>query len=93
MIVLVLSCVMCMYFFIYCAVTLLFTYRIVSSMYSEYTVSVFRFLKLFLHDSRCFSPAVYLTAIFWRAKILVVFDLALCLHATIPYDRKGYIKP
>jgi hypothetical protein len=29
---------------------------------------------------------------FWRAKILVVFALALCPHATIPHERKGYIK-
>jgi hypothetical protein len=68
-----------------------FTYRIVSSMYSEYTVSIFRFLKLFLHDSRCFSPTVYLTALFWRAKR--AFASALCPHTTIPYDREGYIKP
>jgi hypothetical protein len=76
MIVLVLCYVVCMYLFIYCAVTLFFTYRIVSSMYSEYTVNIFKFLKPFLHDSRCISPAVYLTALFWRAKILVVFALA-----------------
>jgi hypothetical protein len=56
------SCVMCMYLFIYCAVTLFFfTYRIVSCMYNKYNASIFRFLKLFLHDSKCFSPAVYLT--------------------------------
>jgi hypothetical protein len=54
-----------------------FTYRIVSSIYSEYTVSIFRVLKLFLHDSRCFRPAVYLTALFWRTEILVVFALEL----------------
>jgi hypothetical protein len=76
-----------------CSYTFFFTYRIVYSMYGEYTVSIFRFLKLFLHDSRCFSPAVYLTALFWKAKILVVFALALCPHATISYDRKEYIKP
>jgi hypothetical protein len=32
-------------------------------MHNEHTVSIFRFLKLFLHDSKCFSPAVYLTAL------------------------------
>jgi hypothetical protein len=58
-------------------------------MYNEYTVSIFRFLKLFLHDSKCFSPAVYLNALFWRAKILVMFALALCPHTAIPYDRRG----
>jgi hypothetical protein len=78
-----------------CSCTFFFTYKIVSSMYSEYTVNIFRFLKLFLHDSSCFSPAVYLTALFWRAKILVVLalELLVCPHATIPYDRIGYIKP
>jgi hypothetical protein len=34
-------------------------------MYNEYTVSIFRFLKLFLHDSKCFSPAVYLNVLFF----------------------------
>jgi hypothetical protein len=63
--VFVISCVMCMYLFIYCAVTPFFIYRIVSCMYNEYTVSIFRFLKLFLHDSKCFSPAVYLNALFF----------------------------
>jgi hypothetical protein len=33
-------------------------------MYNEYTVSIFRFLNLFLHDFKCFSPAVYITALF-----------------------------
>jgi hypothetical protein len=56
-------------------------------MYSEYTVGIFRFLNLFLHYSRCFSPAVYLTALFWRVKILVVFALVLCPHATIQYEK------
>jgi hypothetical protein len=69
------------------------TYKTVSSMYSEYTVNIFIFLKPFLHDSRCFSSAVYLTALFWRAKILVVFALALCPHTTFPYDTRGYVKP
>jgi hypothetical protein len=41
-----------------------FIYRIVSCMYNEYIVSIFRFLKLFLHNSRCFSPTVYLNALF-----------------------------
>jgi hypothetical protein len=76
------------YLFIYCAVTFFFTYRIVSCMYNEYTVSIFRFLKLFLHDSKCVSPAANLTTIFWREKILVVFALALCPYTTIPYDRR-----
>jgi hypothetical protein len=60
-----------------------------SCMYNEYTISIFRFLKLSLHDSRCFSPAVYLTALFCRIKILLVSALALCPHTTIPYDRRG----
>jgi hypothetical protein len=77
------------YVFVYllCSYTF-FTYRIVPCMYNEYTVSIFRFLKLFLQDSKCFSPAVNLTAHFWRAKILVVFALVLCLHTTIPYERR-----
>jgi hypothetical protein len=51
--------------------------------------NIFRCLKLSLHDSKCFNPAVYLTALFWRIKILLVSALALCPHTTIPYDRKG----
>jgi hypothetical protein len=69
-----------------------FTYRIVSCIYNEYTVNIFRCRKLSLHDSRCFNPAVYPTALFWRIKITLVSGLALCPHTTIPYDRKGLIK-
>jgi hypothetical protein len=53
-----------------CSYTFFFTYRIVSSMYSENTASIFRFLKLFLHDSRCFSPVMYLAALFLESVCL-----------------------
>jgi hypothetical protein len=54
-----------------------FTCRNVCCMCKVYIVSIFRFLKISLHDSRCFNPAVYLTAPFWKIQILLVSSLAL----------------
>jgi hypothetical protein len=76
------SYVMCMYLFIYCAVTLLFTYRIVSSMYSKYTVSIFRFLKLFLHNSRStwfpMTPSIAKKFQYVNSTFLFFFPLTTC---------------
>jgi hypothetical protein len=39
--------------------------------------SIYKCLKLSLHDSSCFTPAVYLTALLWWVNIRVVSTLAL----------------
>jgi hypothetical protein len=58
-------------------------------MYNEYTVSILSCLKLSLHDSKGFNPAMYVTALFSRIKILLVSALALSPHTTIPYVKNG----
>jgi hypothetical protein len=43
-----------------------------SWMYSEYIVNTFSCLKLSLHDSRCFNPAMYLRSLFSKVNIRLV---------------------
>jgi hypothetical protein len=56
-------------------------------MYNEYIVNIF---KLSLHDSMCFIPAVYITALFffWRIKMLIS-ALPQSPHILMPYDSRG----
>jgi hypothetical protein len=44
--------------------TFFFAYKIVSLTYSEYTVNIFHCLKLSLHNSHHFNPAVYLITLY-----------------------------
>jgi hypothetical protein len=61
-------------------------------MYNEYIVNMFKCVKLSLHDSKCLIPAVYLTALFWRIKFLLISAFALCPRTVILCDRRGSIK-
>jgi hypothetical protein len=59
-----------MYLFIYYAVTPFFTYRIVSCMYNEYIVSIFRFLKYFCTIPNVLAQQYILMPFFGEQKFL-----------------------